>query len=69
MDRLKAEAAKLGANGIILTAIENRSGGGVAIGIGGFGFPSRHVAVGGGTTLYAPIMHKSVQAEAIHVRH
>ena len=67
--RIKTEAAKLGANGIILTAIENRSGGGVAIGVGGFGFPSRHVAVGGGTTLYAPIMHKTVQAEAIHVRH
>ena len=66
--RIKTEAAKLGANGIILTAIENRSGGGVAIGVGGFGFPSRHVAVGGGTTLYAPIMHKTVQAEAIHVR-
>ena len=66
--RIKIEAAKLGANGIILTAIENRSGGGVAIGVGGFGFPSRHVAVGGGTTLYAPIMHKTVQAEAVHVR-
>jgi hypothetical protein len=66
--RIRMEAAKLGANGIILTAIENRSGGGVSIGIGGFGFPGRHVAVGGGTSVYAPIMHKTVQAEAIHIR-
>jgi hypothetical protein len=66
--RIRTEAAKLGANGIILTAIENRSGGGVSIGVGGFGFPGRHVAVGGSTSVYAPIMHKSVQAEAIHVR-
>ncbi len=66
--RIRVEAAKLGANGIILRAIENRSGGGLSIGVGGFGFPGRHVAVGGGTTVYAPIMHKTVQAEAIHVR-
>jgi hypothetical protein len=66
--KIRIEAAKLGANGIILTAIEDRSGGGVSIGVGGFGFPGHHVAVGGGTTLYAPIMHKSVQAEAIYVR-
>ena len=66
--RIRTEAAKLGANGIILTAIENRSGGGVSIGVGGFGFPGRHVAVGGSTSIYAPIMHKSVQAEAIYVR-
>jgi hypothetical protein len=67
--RIRTEAAKLGANGIILTAIENHSGGGVSIGVGGFGFPSNHVAIGGGTTVYAPIMHKTVQAEAIYVRH
>lgn len=67
--KIKVEAAKVGANGILLQAIENRQGGGIGIGIGGFGFPGRHVAVGGGTSFYAPIMHKTVQAEAIYVRH
>jgi hypothetical protein len=67
--RIRIEAAKLGANGIILTAIESHSGGGVSIGVGGFGFPGNHVAVGGSTSIYAPIMHKTVQAEAIYVRH
>src|ERR1700730_18925176 len=37
--RIRTEAAKLGDNGIILTAIENSSGGGDSIGVGGFGFP------------------------------
>ena len=65
--KIRVEAAKVGANGILLQAVEDRSGGGVSIGIGGFGFPGRHVAVGGGTSFYAPIMHKTVQAEAIYV--
>jgi hypothetical protein len=67
--KIKVEAAKIGANGIILTAIEDHSGGGVSIGVGGFGFPGHHVAVGGSTSVYAPFIHKKVQAEAIHVRH
>jgi membrane-associated phospholipid phosphatase len=66
--RIKMEAAQLGANGIILTAIEQNSSGGLSVGIGGFGFPGRHVAVGGGTSVYTPLMHKTVQAEAIYVR-
>jgi hypothetical protein len=66
--KIKVEAAKVGANGILLQVIETNSGGGIGIGIGGFGFPGRHVAVGGGTSFYAPILHKTVQAEAIYVR-
>ena len=67
--KIKVEAAKVGANGIILTAIENdSSGGGVSIGVGGFGFPGHHVGVGGDTSVSAPIMHKTVQAEAVYVR-
>ena len=68
IDKIKVEAAKVGANGIILTAIQEKSGGGVSIGVGGFGFPGGNVGVGGGTSVYAPIMHKTVQAEAIYVR-
>lgn len=66
--KIKVEAAKVGANGILLQVIETNSGGGIGIGIGGFGFPGRHVAIGGGTSFYAPILHKTVQAEAIYVR-
>jgi hypothetical protein len=72
--KIKVEAAKVGANGILLQVIETNSNGGVGIGIGGFGLggggwhhhggPS--VGIGGG--FYAPIMHKTVQAEAIYVR-
>lgn len=66
--KIKVEAAKVGANGILLQTVETHQTGGVGIGIGGFGFPGRHVAVGGGTSFYAPILHKTVQAEAIYVR-
>jgi hypothetical protein len=66
--KIRVEAAKVGANGILLQVIEDHSGGGIGIGIGGIGFPGRHVAIGGGTSFYAPIMHKTVQAEAIYVR-
>jgi membrane-associated phospholipid phosphatase len=68
IEKIRVEAARLGANGIFLQAVETHSSGGIGIGIGGFGFPSRHVAVGGSTSFYAPIMHKTVQAEAIWVR-
>ena len=67
--KIRVEAAKVGANGILLQVIENHSGGGIGIGIGGFGFPGRRVGVGGGASFYAPIMHKTVQAEAIYVHH
>ena len=70
--KIRVEAAKVGANGILLQAVESNSSGGVGIGIGGFGFPGGHhhhgVIVGGSTGFYAPIMHKTVQAEAIWVR-
>ena len=72
--KIKIEAAKLGANGIFLQAVETRSGGGIGIGIGGFGV-GRHGhhgwgghSVGVGGSFYAPIMHKTVQAEAIYVK-
>lgn len=72
--KIRIEAAKVGANGILLQVIETDSRGGVGIGIGGFGLGGhrRHgwggPSVGIGTSFYAPIMHKTVQAEAIYVR-
>ena len=73
--KIRIEAAKVGANGILLQVIETNSGGGVGIGIGGFGLGGgRHHgwrggnSIGVGGSFYAPIMHKTVQAEAIYVR-
>lgn len=69
--KIKEEAAKIGANGILLQAVGTTSSGGLNIGIGGFGFGGgRHhaYAVGGGGSFYGPILHKTVQATAIYVR-
>ena len=73
--KIRVEAAKVGANGILLQVIETNSGGGIGIGVGGFGIgggPYHHhgwngTSVGVGGSFYAPILHKTVQAEAIYV--
>jgi hypothetical protein len=68
--RLREEAAKLGANGVLLTGIGNRSSGSLGVGIGGFGVSggrSHVTAVGGSVGTGAPIMHKAVQGIAIYV--
>ena len=73
--KIRIEAAKVGANGILLQVIETDSRGGVGIGIGGFGLGGGRrrgwggPSVGIGTSFYAPILHKTVQAEAIYVHH
>ena len=74
--RIKVEAAKVGANGILLQVIESDSRGGVGIGVGGFGFGHNRWghhgwhgnSVGVGGSFYAPLLHRTVQAEAIFVR-
>ena len=74
--KIRVEAAKVGANGILLQVVETNSSGGIGIGIGGFGVGGGHhhhewggTSVGVGGSFYAPIMHKTVQAEAIYVGH
>ena len=75
--KIKIEAAKVGANGILLQAVETRSDGGLGIGVGGFGIGhGRHYhhgwyggnSIGVGGSFYTPILHKTVQAEAIYVK-
>lgn len=74
VEKIRVEAARLGANGIFLQAVESHDGGGIGIGIGGFGVGGGHhhhhggTSIGVGGSFYAPIMHKTVQAEAIYVR-
>ena len=69
--KIKEEAAKLGANGVLLEGIDTRSSGNLGIGVGGFGTGGGYhsgYAVGGSGAFGAPILHKTVHATAIFVR-
>jgi hypothetical protein len=68
--RMKEEAARLGANGVLLTGIADKYGGSLGIGIGGFGVSGgrRHVTAGGGSVGFGgPIVQRGVQGVAIYV--
>lgn len=68
--KLREEAAKLGANGILLEYVGTGSSGNLGFGIGGVGVGGgRHsaYAVGGGGDFNGPILHKTAQATAIYV--
>ncbi|GHH53512.1 hypothetical protein [[Pseudomonas] boreopolis] len=63
VDRLKREAAKLGANGVVLMGVgSQRSGGGVSVGAGSYG---GHV--GGGLGIGIPTTQKHAAGVAIWV--
>jgi hypothetical protein len=69
--RLREEAAKLGANGVLLQQVYDESAGNLSIGVGGFGFGGgRHsfYAGGGSANVGAPLINHRVQATAIYVR-
>src|SRR5437764_6069370 len=69
--KLREEAAKVGANGVLIEATGTSSSGNLGIGVGGFGVGGgRHsgYAVGGGGDVGGPILHQTVQATAIYVR-
>ena len=68
--RMKEQAAKLGANGLLLTGMSEQYGGSIGIGVGGFGVSGgrRHVTAGGGSVGFGgPIVHQGVQGVAIYV--
>jgi hypothetical protein len=68
--RMKEDAAKLGANGVLLTGISDRYGGSLGVGIGGFGVGGgrRHITAGGGSVAFGgPIVHRGVEGVAIYV--
>ena len=64
---LRTEAARLGANGVLLQQVYDRPVGGLSVGVGGFG-GSRHHFYGGGGTVGGPLINRRVQAIAINVR-
>lgn len=66
LTRLKDEAAKLGANGILLPAIEDQAAGSIGTGSGSTN-ASGHSAVGFGFGSFAAVYEKSVSGMAIYV--
>ena len=68
--RMKEQAAKLGANGVLLTGMADQYGGSLGVGIGGFGVSGghSHVTAGGGSVGFGgPIVHKGIQGVAIYI--
>lgn len=66
--RLKEEAAKLGANGIVLQGIASEtSGGGVSVGGYGGSYGGGHVGIGTGVGVSIPTTRKNGNALAIYV--
>ena len=71
MDKLREEAAKVGANGVLIEGVGTSSSGNLGLGVGGFGVGGGHssvYAVGGSGAFAGPILHRTVQATAIYVR-
>lgn len=70
MARLKAEAARVGANGVLLTFVAEEPTGGLSFGAGGGGVSGGrrvYTAVGGGASFGGPIVRQRIQALAIYV--
>ena len=66
--RLKDEAAKLGANGILLQAIEDQAAGSIGTGFGSAN-ASGHSALGFGFGSFSAVYVKSASGMAIYVIH
>ena len=70
LQRLKEEAAKVGANGVLLTLVGDRSRGVLGVGVSGGGISSGHrnfVAGEGSVSGGVPIVQNSAQGIAIYV--
>lgn len=68
--QMKEDAAKLGANGVLLTGVSDRYGGSLGVGIGGYGVSGgrHHISTGSGSVAFGgPIVHRGVEGVAIYV--
>ena len=68
--RLREEAAKVGANGVLLTQVGDRPSGAIGIGVGGGGVSAgRHTAVAGegSASGSAPVVRNAAEGIAIYV--
>jgi hypothetical protein len=66
LNRLKEEAAKLGANGVLLQGVGDQSGGSISTGIGGASASGSHVS-GGGIGFSGNVTQKVGSGIAIYV--
>ncbi len=66
IERLKSEAAKVGANGVLLTLVGDEPSGSLGIGVGGGGY-SRSSGFNGEATGAAPVVQTSAHGLAIYV--
>ena len=67
---MKEDAAKLGANGVLLTGMGEHYSGSLGIGVGGYGYSSGHsdfTAGGGSVGVEGPIVQTGVHGIAIYV--
>ena len=70
IEKLKVEAAKVGANGVLLTLVGDRPNGSIGVGIGGGGiYGGRHdvTAVSGGASGGFPLVSNGARGVAIYV--
>ncbi|MEO5754040.1 MAG: hypothetical protein ABIR38_04980 [Chthoniobacterales bacterium] len=70
IQRLQEEAAKVGANGVLITLLGDRPNGAIGVGVGGGGISGgrRSVVAGGGSVSGgAPIISNAAQGIAIYV--
>jgi hypothetical protein len=67
--RMKEDAARLGANGVLLTGMGERYHGNVGVGVGGWGFSGGHsyVSGGGSVGVGGPIVQAGIEGIAIYV--
>ena len=66
IERLKIEAAKVGANGVLLTLVGDQPTGSLGIGVGGGGY-SRNSGFSGEAAGAAPVVQTSAHGIAIYV--
>ena len=67
ISRLREQAAALGASGLLLERVYDVPAGGLAVGVGGFGYGG-HSFYGGAGNVGGPLINHRIQAAAIYVR-
>lgn len=70
IEKLKVEAAKVGANGVLLTLVGDRPNGSIGVGVGGGGISGGRggaTAVSGGASGGFPLVSNGAQGVAIYV--
>lgn len=67
IQRLKEEAARVGANGVLLTVVGDEPSGSIGIAVGGGGYTSRRSAVNGEAAGAAPLVQTGAHGIAIYV--